>query len=356
MNGFTKNQILRLPLLIAICMVGCDGAGIDNTSSLPQEQTSFLNITVADISTRTTVPENGTEQERSADILYIYFFSAADGHLLRIDTYTPTGVFPYTVSVPPEIIHAGEVDVQVFASPGIIMPENPTRDELTTLRIPGMTEQNGIGETFLNYITATRHLPMTSAEVRCNFAKPNTVHIPLTRSVAKLRIRIADRISPAANVTLHRDEMSMQLRHLRIGTPFLPLAADGHTPADIPVFNSQRFETGTAHPLVPQTLPGPPEVLWEHTAYVNEHIFNAAPGATLPDNRISLHLNLPLTTGTVKETVNRYELPLDFPVIRNHIYQLTVNLYGPGTGPEEIEARLTWEISSWEVIETDVIQ
>ena len=297
--------------------------------------------------------EVGTEGERTCSELYIYYFRT-NGTFITCQRVTPAGgsaLYPLTVDAPIEVT-AGKVDIIVFASPaGIVMPDRPTKTELEALRTTGMT---GDGNTLL--YTGNRAIPMSGKVSGISFETNKAVSINLRRSVAKLRICVNNGADPGENVTLHTDRMSLQLLNLRAKIPYLPLAAGIYTPEDIAVFDSQNFGNGGAA-FVPETTAGG-AATWHHIAYVGEHLFDETEPFALPDNRAALHLNVPYTIGDdgEEEQINKYRLPLDFALKRNHIYQITVNIYGPGEGPTMVNAEIDVMILPWEEIDADVIE
>lgn len=354
-------KILKITLLLLLVTAfslssACSGPFSPESEgsqpSVPAEQVAFLRVSAAGITTRAAgAPDPGTDDERKADVLHFYFYriTPADTTLVARREYMPaTGTtYPYTVSVPMEVIHAGNVQMRVFASPDLGM-DAPGLDALTpadfaTISIPGMRTDGGD----LAY-TDTRFLPMTSAEFTGNFETPGAMDIELTRAVAKLRIRFTDHTDPAV-VTLHRDDMSLQLTNLRIAATLLPAAEmdAGMSTDAMPVFDSQTFNSraGAAFPFRPETTgTGVDAVLWDHTAYVNEHLFPVGGGAAR--HLMQLALNIPYTlAGGARVDENRYSLPLNFEILRNHIYMVTINVFGNGTGP--VTATLETAVEDW---------
>lgn len=316
--------------------------------SVPAEQAAFLRVSAAGITTRAAgAPDSGTDDERKADVLHLYFYRTDDNRLVAARDYIPaTGAtFPYTVSVPAEVIHAGPVYVRVLSSPGVIMPDAPERSNFGEETIPGMRDERGE----LTYITDDRHLPMTSGEITADFQKPVTAPVSLTRAVAKLRVRVVEAPDMSGTITLHRDAISLRLENLRISGTLLPSAevVPGLESDRIPVSHSQIFQAsltpGTPNAFVPETTTnGTTQTEWMHTAYVNEHLFPATGAPTSP---MQLNLNLPYTEGGLREDENRYILPLDFSIVRNRIYHVTITVFGGGTGP--VVARLNSVVTDW---------
>lgn len=303
------------------------------------------------VPTRVLPEEEGTAGERTYGSLHIYYYKAATGELVRYQKVT-TGageLYPHVVNVPIEVYSAGAVEVYVLASPvdGEPLPATPTVAELKTLLTAGMRD----GSTVV--YTDRRFIPMSGKlAAPHDFYRQNVAEIKLRRTVAKLRIRLDDREATNAGTTLHTDDMMMQLRNVRTQIPYLPLPADTYTPTGITVFDSQTFGKGGT-PFVPETTGG--TTVWQHTAYVAEHLFDDTT-LPLPDNRAVLFFNLPYTANGILEAINRYTLPLNFELKRNHIYQITLKISGPGEGGELVNVEVHVEIIPWNTIDLDVIE
>lgn len=361
-------KLLTTLLPFAALLLGLSACTQEEAIGGGENTPAILRITPAGIGktgTRagTATQEAGTDAERTASILHIYYFKQPGDIFIKRQSYAPPGdTYNYLLNVPADVVNQGSVSLRVFASPGIDMPEEadaPTIAQLEALHAPGMTD----GTTNLVY-TDTKYIPMNCAGTITNdFAVTKAISIPVTRTAAKLRIGVVP--GRVTGIDVHTDRMTLQLLNLRSRTPFY-LPADGLTPDAIATFDSQKFDAAAAAgstALVPETTLAADgtTATWQHTAYINEHIFDTAPGVPLPDTRAQLQLNLPYTVnvGTADEeevTINRYTLPLDFPVVRNHIYQLTVNINGSGEGPRPVEVTLNIEILPWEHITANPIE
>lgn len=297
------------------------------------------------VSSRALPEEEGTEGERTYSSLHIYYYKAAAGDLVRYQEVKGAGdLYPQAIAVPVEVQFAGPVEVYILASPG---DEETLSDALTMEEIGALSIKGMRNDTTLLY-TDDCFIPMAGkAATPHDFQKNKVAQVSLRRTVAKLRIRlVADAV--AAGMTLHTDDAVMQLRNLRASIPYMPLAADGYTPEDIAVFNSQTFGNGADTPMRPETTGAPPTD-WMHTAYVAEHVFDdtAAPDV-FPANRAVLYVNIPYTQDGARYEVNYYSLPMDFSLKRNHIYQLTVKIGGLGTGASSVNATLDYVQLPWE--------
>lgn len=334
-NKYSLFPAGRLLLAAAALLVGCT-----NEISPDREQVPYLLISAADIQTRAT--ETGHASENWADRLEILYFRAgADGTSQCIVKDVITGplipdAFPYKKLVDPIIVSSDNepVDIYVVASHDTGISVGDPLTALTALTTNTMASAGALLYPTVHDAASALPIVMSGSVVDHDFSLKEKAEVRLKRQVAKLRVRLENALPEMGEYDETR--LGLQIRNASEGARLFYDTPDEHTTAG---FISYPW-VGTAHPqevdptvagaLVPETSNAVPAVDWPHHTY----IYPNRKDAYGRDKATTVHMSLPykLMSETLFTTYD-YDIYLG-KIDPNHIYQLTIKVYGVGANGE----------------------
>lgn len=358
---------LYLPFtVLSLLFASCNQNEIDETGDSNTESDISLRISTRSTADGSTT-EAGTPAENTYTDLRVMCFQSG----MSIFDQTPVVSAGTTVFSPHRkadgmidkalqeklLLNPGQlVAIANAGETGITLPaSNVPLADFSTISYPGVASA-----TKLNYFD-TNHHPVMVASTEHDFAVSATAGIGLERTCAKLRICVVNRTGdtgitggvtpPAKDDNYLVDQFYATV--LNVPSSQMLLRSDAGTPIITDPTVLINYPQAQAN-VYPETDAA--GVTWPFYCYVNESNQQKITDTSL---HTTVEIIVPYLTNAGAGTKNyyRYLLPLTQELKRNTIYELTVNIYGPGeaSGAVRVNADIQIRIRNWDEITADPI-
>lgn len=286
-----------------------------------------LRISAADIHTRAT--EQGKPSESWVSNLEILYF--VDGTCIaKQEIPGVRTAFPHKQPIPVEIKNNYSdraIDIYVAASQTTGINVGNGQDALMEfMAAPSVASAAELYYPTEHTATAAKPVIMSASLKGHDFSVEPQANLILKRRVAKLRIKIEN---PLPSVGSYDEtKLGIEIQNVPEKTalfaPDAPVETTGNR-VNYPWAGITHAAGAVTVPMVPETTEG--GGLWTHHTYLNLNYQTAYAN----DNSVTVRLSLPYKwAGEADFTDCFYTVALSREIEANHIYQLTIKVYGIG--------------------------